>query len=105
MLVAPSMPNSTPQALQGPERARTGWRCRRGMRELDLLLCRWFDVAYDGVSPEERRRFAHLLELPDPQLADYLLAGVRPADAQLANLVDAIRSIMSSGAGTFGEYS
>jgi antitoxin CptB len=75
------------------------WRCRRGMKELDLLLLGWLDTRFEAASEAERGRFQALLELPDPQLARYLLGRERPGQAELAALVESIlgRShIMSS---------
>jgi antitoxin CptB len=69
------------------------------MRELDLLLLGWLDSHYEGASEAQRAQFEALLELPDPQLARYLLGTERPERAELAALVEAILSrarIMSS---------
>lgn len=62
------------------------WRCRRGLKELDVLLDRYARQDYDSSSPEEKRAFARLLELPDPDLADYLFGHATPSDPQLARL-------------------
>jgi antitoxin CptB len=70
--------------------ARLRWRCRRGMKELDLLLGRWIDEAWPAAGEAERRAFESLLEQPDPDLADWLIGGARPADAARAALVDDI---------------
>lgn len=56
------------------------WRCRRGMKELDLLLERFARERYRSASPEHRRAFERLLELPDPLLVDLLLAPASPCD-------------------------
>jgi antitoxin CptB len=72
------------------EGRRLLWRCRRGMKELDVLLERSAGVCV-AAGPLERHAFARLLELPDPELARYLLGGERPADPQLAALVARIR--------------
>lgn len=69
------------------EMRRLRWRCRRGMKELDVLLERFACEQLPHVSSAERAVFAELLELPDPQLAAYLLGNVAPADASLAQLV------------------
>lgn len=66
------------------------WRCRRGMKELDLLLGRWLDHRWPAADREMRQDFARLLAEPDPQLAAWLLGGARPGDAGLAALVDDI---------------
>jgi antitoxin CptB len=62
------------------------WRCRRGMKELDLLLERYARAAHAQASAAERRAFAALLELPDPKLADYLFGYDVPADPVVAEL-------------------
>jgi antitoxin CptB len=63
------------------------WRCRRGMKELDLLLTRFLDDRYAEAPPEEQRSFRGLLELPDPVIYDYLLGRDSPADPNLKSLV------------------
>ena len=68
------------------------WRCRRGMRELDLLLSRWLDHGWAVADANRRAAFLRLLEEPDPQLVDWLLNGGRPADQPTARLLDDIVS-------------
>lgn len=68
------------------------WRCRRGMRELDILLGRWLDHGWTMADTCRRTAFLQLLDEPDPQLADWLLLGERPDDAALAGLLDDIVS-------------
>ena len=68
-------------------RGYLSWRCRRGMKELDLVLQRWLDRRYGEASSAERALFARFLELPDPQLACYLLGHEIPDDPAMAALV------------------
>jgi antitoxin CptB len=65
---------------------RLQWRCRRGMKELDLLLLRYLNQRYPQAASDERAAFAEFLELPDPDIARYLLAGDVPADPRHAAL-------------------
>ncbi len=68
-----------------PARELLRWRCRRGTKELDLLLERFLVRHYDQAPPETRRAFERLLALPDPVLAELLLGPAPgPADAELA---------------------
>ncbi|MFO7275647.1 MAG: succinate dehydrogenase assembly factor 2 [Pseudomonadota bacterium] len=69
---------------------RMRWRCRRGMRELDVLLERFARERLDTASTAERRAFERLLELPDPLLVEYLLRGGTPPDPELAQLITLI---------------
>lgn len=68
------------------EARRLLWRCRRGMKELDILLERFARERYATASLEERRAFARLLDLPDPDVADYLFGYATPAEPELARL-------------------
>jgi len=70
---------------------RLAWRCRRGMKELDLLLLGWLQTRYPGASAVERALFAQVLELPDPEIAGLLLGRPVPADPALAALVAQLR--------------
>ena len=80
-------------ALSDVHSRRLLWRCRRGMKELDILLERFARAHLPGASAEQRHTFERLLELPDPLLADYLLGHEQPADAALAALVLRIGAI------------
>jgi antitoxin CptB len=74
----------------GVDGRRLLWRCRRGMKELDVLLERYAKSLSVPASDAERAVFARLLELPDPDLAGYLLGGELPRDPELAGLVQRI---------------
>jgi antitoxin CptB len=73
------------------ELRRLRWRCRRGMKELDVLLERFARGGLPAAGPAERCAFSELLELPDPELAGYLLGGVTPCVPHLALAVERIR--------------
>ena len=62
------------------------WRCRRGMKELDFLLLRYLRERHSDAASDERAAFVEFLELPDPDIARYLLAGDVPSDPRHAAL-------------------
>ena len=72
--------------LSDVARKRLMWRCRRGMKELDLLLVRYLRQRSVHAPREECDAFALFLELPDPQIARYLVAGDVPDDPTQAEL-------------------
>ena len=87
------------------EGRRLLWRCRRGMKELDVLLERYVRSRLPNASPEERQTLTWLLELPDPVLADYLFGHTPVSDPRLAHLVAAIRGdTVGAGPNQVGEY-
>jgi succinate dehydrogenase flavin-adding protein (antitoxin of CptAB toxin-antitoxin module) len=63
------------------------------MKELDLMLSAWLDEQWDISSPDERQRFVHFLELPDPQIAGYLLRDEIPATDTFEPLARQLRGI------------
>jgi antitoxin CptB len=63
------------------ERARLHWRCRRGMRELDLMLLAWLEARYPTACERERRAFEALLALEDDRLWT-LLRGQAEAESE-----------------------
>ncbi len=71
--------------------AQLKWQCRRGMRELDILLTSYFENTYLHAGEDRKRAFRELLALADPLLHDYLLGGQMPGDAALASVVSEIR--------------
>ena len=75
------------------ERARLRWRCRRGTRELDTLLVGFLDECYESLSAADKQRFCQLLELPDPDLHDYLMGWHEATDPGMARLLARIRAL------------
>ncbi len=73
----------------GADEGRLRWRCRRGMKELDILLARYLDGRYRAASPAEREAFGRLLEIQDPLIYAYCLGQQRPPE-HLAGLIERI---------------
>jgi antitoxin CptB len=67
------------------------WRCRRGMKELDIVLLRYLDIGWLQAAPGERLAFERLLQLPDPVLAAALLRGDTAGDAEVDRLLARMR--------------
>jgi antitoxin CptB len=60
------------------KRARLRWRARRGLLENDLIITRFLDAHETTLSDEEVDAFSRLMELPDNELLDLLLARKEP---------------------------
>jgi len=109
--VTSAVPAAT--ADPGADAGRLLWRCRRGMKELDVLLERFARARFapgsagalatpasmpsmaagHSADATERHTFARFLELPDPLLADYLLGSVVPPEPEFAALARSIIGI------------
>lgn len=69
---------------------RLVWLCRRGTKELDVLLMRYLERHYPKAGPAEQRAFEALLELQDPQLQDYLSGHTEPSDPEARNVIQTL---------------
>ncbi len=74
------------------ELARMRWKCRRGMRELDLLLRDFLDSGYQTLEAADQQLFDRILDYPDAVLLEWLMGRIRPTDKDVARLIDKIRS-------------
>ena len=63
-----------------PAPSRIVWKCRRGMREMDILLQRFLERGYDSMDDAERRAFERLLDLPDQDILAWLCDERDPTD-------------------------
>jgi len=73
-------------------RKRLRWRCRRGTKELDLLLERFLDDQFLHLDAQDQAAFERLLGLEDHFLQDWLIAGQSPTDGELHRVVELIRT-------------
>lgn len=69
---------------------RLRWKCRRGMRELDVLLTSFLERRYPGLGPQLQSEFAALLELQDPELFALMLGRSEPGP-EIAGIVAELR--------------
>ena len=75
-------------AVTDPHRlARLRWRCRRGMRELDVLLLRYLDGDFQLATPAQQDAFEELLSLQDPSILDLLTERAVAEDQHLSHVV------------------
>jgi antitoxin CptB len=96
---SPAEAASLPAALDRQAR-RLLWRCRRGMKELDVMLERFARRALPEASPRDRRALEELLALPDPVLVGYLLGESTPPEPHLAALAGVIRTYVAKEDGS-----
>jgi antitoxin CptB len=71
---------------------RLRWHCRRGTRELDRLLGWWLTERYEKSDSAARTAFANMLELPDPELWEWLIGQATPTNPGFARIIDEIRT-------------
>ena len=67
------------------------WRCRRGVRELDVLFNRFLDSDYQALSSAEQLDFQRLLEVQDPVIMDWLFEKYDAEDEGIAAIVQRLK--------------
>lgn len=71
---------------------RLRWQCRRGVKELDAVLCAYLDSHYAASSLSDQHLFGELLALEDDLLIACFFANNFAEKEELQPLVEKIRS-------------
>ncbi|MFT6032132.1 MAG: antitoxin CptB [Arenicella sp.] len=69
------------------------WRCRRGIRELDVLFDRFLKSEYVTLSDAEQGDFQRLLDEQDPIIMDWLLSRYDSEDQGLAQIIEKLKTL------------
>lgn len=62
------------------ELSRLKWRCRRGMKELDVLFENYLEQHYPKADAAERAAFNTVIEMDDPDIYAICLRRMAPPD-------------------------
>lgn len=77
------------------EKSRVRWLCRRGMKELDVLLERFMVTDYDALTAYQHAEFVDLLHHEDPDLWMLIMERIPPENDDQAQLLVRIRQLQS----------
>lgn len=72
------------------QRSRILWRCRRGIREMDILLQGYLETHYDGASESEQNSFEALLDEADLDILSWIMQKTEP-DKHYIDIIEIIR--------------
>jgi len=73
------------------DRDRIRWQCRRGLLELDLILQRFLEQRFDGLTPAEVETFKLLLAYDDNDLLDLVMCRAEPVDTRVTGMLEMLR--------------
>jgi len=76
--------------------SRLRWRCRRGTKELDIVMNRYLAERYPTADADEQASFNTLLDVEDPIIFDWLMDKTQAEDANLKALVEILKGIMAT---------
>ena len=77
------------------QRSRLLWRCRRGIREMDILLQDYLELYYDTSSANEKNTFEELLDEADLDILSWIMQKTSP-DEKYIGIITTIRESAES---------
>jgi len=77
----------TSSTLTPQETPRIRWACRRGMRELDVILLPYFEKFYETLPLQKQEDFIALLDSSDQDLWRWFFTEAQPESAVLHEMV------------------
>lgn len=66
------------------------WHCRRGLKELDVILGPFFDRHYLSLAPADKAVFSRLVDCEDMDLFNWFMGQATPTDPELERMVGLI---------------
>tara|TARA_B110000196_G_C20959544_1_gene573269 strand:+ start:39 stop:287 length:249 start_codon:yes stop_codon:yes gene_type:complete len=72
-------------------RSRLLWRCRRGIREMDIVLQEFLDQSYDILNDADKSSFSQLLNESDLDILNWIMEKDEPRNDGLKNIITLIR--------------
>lgn len=67
--------------------ARLLWRCRRGIREMDILLENFMNTTYPKLKQADKEAFEHLLDESDMDIYNWIKGSSIPDQKELQSIV------------------
>ena len=74
------------------KKARLLWRCRRGIKEMDIILQEFINVSYEQLNDEDKNAFSKLLDEQDLDILNWIIGKNKPANDRLANIINIIKT-------------
>ncbi|MEZ5538830.1 MAG: succinate dehydrogenase assembly factor 2 [Pseudomonadales bacterium] len=71
---------------------RVRWHSRRGLLELDLVLVPFADQYFQTLSAADQDAYVKLLTMEDQDLLAWMLGHAKPAESDIAHIINLIRS-------------
>lgn len=72
-------------------RSRLLWRCRRGIREMDIVLQEYISRSYDTLSDTDKKAFSQLLDETDLDILNWIMGKEKPENDELMHIITIIR--------------
>tara|TARA_R110000782_G_scaffold186176_9_gene276416 strand:- start:3817 stop:4065 length:249 start_codon:yes stop_codon:yes gene_type:complete len=73
------------------EHSRLLWRCRRGIREMDIVLQDFLNQSYNTLSDTDKNSFSQLLDEADLDILNWIMGKDIPENDGIKNIITLIR--------------
>ncbi len=67
------------------------WKCRKGIREIDILLSRYTEKVYPTLNPQQQSEYVEFIDLDTYEILD-MLVNNKPCDKKYQKIVEALKS-------------
>ena len=68
------------------------WKCRKGIREVDILLSRYTEKFYSGLSEEDKKTYIEFIDQDTYDILDVLVNDKKPTNKKFLKIVQALKS-------------
>ena len=89
------MNTEVPQSLQALKKSLV-WQCRRGIKEIEILLLPFLEVDFEKEDQQTRESFIRLLAHEDLDIFEWFSGRSKPDDQDMESIVNVILSRMAS---------
>jgi len=67
------------------------WKCRKGIREIDILLSRYTEKVYPTLNLQQQNEYVEFIDLDTYEILD-ILVNNKPFDKKYQKIVEALKS-------------
>ncbi len=78
------------------EMSRLRWRCRRGMKELDVAMTAYLEKFYQKAEADEKAAFLRLIDTQDPELINMVMGKIEAPDEEMSRVIQTIRRAVTA---------
>ena len=68
------------------------WKCRKGIREVDILFSKYMEEVYRDLTSEQQKIFIEFIQQDTYEILDILINN-KSFDTKYTNIVDALKSL------------
>ena len=76
--------------------SRLRWRCRRGIKEMDLVFQGFLEQEYQQLNEQDKALFEKILDESDLDILDWILGHKDVTNTEYAELIEKFRQLKSN---------